>query len=220
MFFAPLWLGLLNVMGSKFLVALLAIIFSGVWLTVEAADAPGKSAYALCAACHGQQAEGNQAMGSPRLAGQPAWYLKSQLLAYRAGLRGVKPNDAFGAQMRPMAMQLANDAAIDQVVSYIVSLKPTASAATVQGDKSKGQVHYAVCVACHGTKGEGNQTMNSPPLVGQSDWYLVTQLKNFRSGIRGSDPKDVTGMQMAPMAKVLPNDQAILDVVAYIQTLK
>ena len=30
-----------------------------------------------------------------------------------------------------------------------------------------------------------------------SDWYLVTQLKNFKQGVRGAHPKDMYGPQMA-----------------------
>ena len=53
-----------------------------------------------------------------------------------------------------------------------------------------------------------------------SDWYLVTQLKNFKHGIRGTHPEDGYGPQMALMAAILPDDQAIDDLVTYINTLK
>jgi cytochrome c oxidase subunit 2 len=51
-----------------------------------------------------------------------------------------------------------------------------------------------------------------------SDWYLVTQLKNFKQGIRGAHPKDPYGPQMVSMAAILPDDQAAKDLVAYINT--
>ena len=53
-----------------------------------------------------------------------------------------------------------------------------------------------------------------------SDWYLVTQLKNFKQGIRGAHPNDLYGPQMASMAAMLGDDQAINDLVAYINTLR
>ena len=34
--------------------------------------------------------------------------------------------------------------------------------------------------------GQGAQATNAPRLKGMSDWYLVTQLKNFHQGIRGA----------------------------------
>ncbi len=66
-----------------------------------AADAAaGKGSYLVCAACHGQNGEGNQALNAPRLAGQEGWYIKRQLAAYNAGMRGTKPGDIYGMQMR------------------------------------------------------------------------------------------------------------------------
>ena len=86
------------------------------------------------------------------------------------------------------------------------------------GDSTKGKAYYTTCAACHGAKGEGNKALNSPSLAGQEDWYIVRQLKNFKEGIRGSNPKDIYGMQMRPMAMTLINDQAMKDVAAYIMT--
>ena len=88
------------------------------------------------------------------------------------------------------------------------------------GDPAKGKALYGTCIACHGMSGEGQKNLNAPALAGQSEWYLERQLKNYKTGVRGSDPKDTYGMQMRPMAMILPNDQAIADVSAYIATFK
>jgi cytochrome c oxidase subunit II len=88
------------------------------------------------------------------------------------------------------------------------------------GDPEKGKTLYATCGACHGANAEGMEALNAPRLAGQEAWYLTRQLQNFKAGIRGANPKDTYGMQMAPMAQTLPNDQAVEDVVAYIGTLK
>ncbi len=61
--------------------------------------------------------------------------------------------------------------------------------------------------------------MNAPSLHNQSDWYLIAQIHKFREGIRGTDALDVSGITMRPQALALPNEQAITDVVAYIETL-
>jgi cytochrome c oxidase subunit 2 len=89
-----------------------------------------------------------------------------------------------------------------------------------QGDPVKGEVIYATCAACHGQHGEGLQATNSPRLSGLRKSYLVSQLQKFRSGLRGTIPEDVYGTQMASMAKILPDEQSLLDVVAYIGTLQ
>jgi len=62
--------------------------------------------------------------------------------------------------------------------------------------------------------------MNAPRQAGLNDWYLVTQLKNFRSGSRGAHSDDAYGMQMNMMAAILNSDESINDVVAYINTLE
>jgi cytochrome c oxidase subunit 2 len=87
------------------------------------------------------------------------------------------------------------------------------------GDAARGEQLYAVCSTCHGPKAEGMQEMNAPALAGREAWYIARQLENFRSGARGTDPTDVFGAQMAPMAKVLADKQAIEDVAAYLSSL-
>lgn len=89
----------------------------------------------------------------------------------------------------------------------------------VAQDAERGKTLYATCGACHGPNGEGMEALNAPALAGQESWYTIRQLQNFKSGVRGSNPKDIYGMQMAPMAQTLPDDQAIADVAAYIQSL-
>ena len=87
------------------------------------------------------------------------------------------------------------------------------------GNAAKGKAAYAVCLACHGADGMGNKDLNSPKIAGLSSWYLERQLKNFKAGIRGADPKDKYGMQMRPMALTLPDDQAIADMAAYVASM-
>jgi len=48
---------------------------------------------------------------------------------------------------------------------------------------------------------------------------LVTQLKNFKQGVRGTHPKDLYGRQMTLMA-ALADDQATDDLVAYIDSFR
>ncbi len=99
----------------------------------------------------------------------------------------------------------------------LVSLYSATSLAA--GDAAKGKTLYATCGACHGQNAEGMEALNAPKLAGQEEWYLIRQLENFKAGIRGANPKDTYGMQMAPMAQTLPNDQAMEDVAAYIKSL-
>ena len=87
------------------------------------------------------------------------------------------------------------------------------------GDPLIGQATYPVCATCHGSQGEGIVALNSPKLSGQESWYLETQLRNFKNGVRGAHEDDVYGKQMAPMAAVLADEAAIRNMAAYISTL-
>ena len=87
------------------------------------------------------------------------------------------------------------------------------------GDPLIGQATYPVCATCHGSQGEGIVALNSPKLSGQESWYLETQLRNFKNGVRGAHEDDVYGQQMAPMAAVLADEAAIRNMAAYISTL-
>jgi cytochrome c oxidase subunit 2 len=180
--------------------------------------AAGKPLYAVCAACHGVQAEGNPALHAPKLSGQGDWYLQRQLKNYKQGARGTHDKDVFGKMMAPMAATLADDAAIGNVSAYIKTLPDNRAPATVKGNANNGRKRYASCGICHGPDGRGVQQMNAPALKGMSDWYLVTQLKNFKQGVRGAHPQDMYGPQMALMAAILHDDQAVDDLVAYINT--
>jgi len=182
--------------------------------------AAGKAAYLVCAACHGPNGEGNVALNAPRLAGQEPWYLSRQLAAYRAGHRGTAAGDIFGMQMRPMAMITADPAVQANLIEYIGTFPAVPAEITIAGDPTAGQAGYAVCMACHGAKGEGIEALGGPRLAGQNDWYLVRQIKNYQNGKRGYDAADTYGQQMKPMASLLSTDKAINDVVAYINTLR
>jgi cytochrome c oxidase subunit 2 len=88
------------------------------------------------------------------------------------------------------------------------------------GDVERGKTLFAVCATCHGDRAEGMQEMNAPALAGREEWYLKRQLQNFKSGARGTDSNDIYGLQMAPMAQLLQDEQAIADVAAYLASLK
>ena len=92
--------------------------------------------------------------------------------------------------------------------------------ALAAGDVERGRTWYAICATCHGENGEGMQEMNGPALAGREEWYLIRQIQNFKDGVRGTNPGDIYGLQMAPMAQVLPDRQAIEDVAAYLASLE
>ena len=91
--------------------------------TVKGDATAGKASYMICQTCHGPKGGGNRALNSPKLTGLQDWYIVRQLKNFKAGIRGTKSGDLFGMQMRPMAMTLANDEAINNVAAYIATFK-------------------------------------------------------------------------------------------------
>jgi cytochrome c oxidase subunit 2 len=179
----------------------------------------GKALFAPCIACHGQNAEGNAVLNAPLLAGQEDWYLRRQLNYFKTAIRGADERDTFGLQMRPMAMILATDQAVEDVIAYINTLPPAYAPSTLDGDPQKGQTLYRLCATCHGQNAEGNAAYQAPRLAPQHDWYLLTQMKHFKASIRGKAPNDALGMQMQAVAMTLADEQAMKHVIAYIKTL-
>lgn len=180
----------------------------------------GAAQYGICATCHGQQGEGIVAMNAPKIAGQSAWYLKRQIMNYKRGLRGTDPGDTFGQQMTGMVATLADEQAVDNVVAHIMTFPDAPAAATIDGgDVAAGAGEYRICAYCHGKDGMGVQALNAPRVAGMSDWYLERQLRNFKDDVRGSHPQDYYGFQMGLMGQSIFDEQAMKDLVAYINTL-
>jgi len=183
------------------------------------ADSTGRALYGSCETCHGASGEGDLRVDAPAIAGMPAWYVSSQLQRFQAGLRGKHPDDREGLRMRAMLLQMLTKAEIDLVASHVAALPPAAKREpALGGDPKVGAVPFQICAACHGQKGEGNQQMNAPPLAGMEDWYVARQLRKFQTGVRGRNPEDVIGMQMAGMAMAVPADD-VDDVAAYVHGL-
>ncbi|HLU06229.1 MAG TPA: c-type cytochrome [Woeseiaceae bacterium] len=186
-----------------------------------AGDAPviPPDEFVYCTVCHGAQMKGNRSIEAPRLSGMDAGYIERQLHAFKQGWRGTHENDKAGMEMRPMAAIL-KDREIAAAARYVNSVSSEPPPATVEGDAARGEVLYATCAACHGPNAEGIKELGSPALSGLNDWYLVTQLLNFRDSTRGGHPHDTYGAQMRAAASVLPDDAAVQDVVSYIATLQ
>jgi cytochrome c oxidase subunit 2 len=114
---------------------------------------------------------------------------------------------------------LPDEAAIRNLAAYVETLPGHEPQTTVTGDAKRGRRLYTTCASCHGRQGEGIWALNAPRLAEMSDWYLVRQLQNFRERVRGAHRADFYGWQMATVSDMLKDDEAIQDVVAYINTL-
>lgn len=124
-----------------------------------------------CAACHGSDARG--ARGFPNLTdgtwqwgGRPDQVLHSIL-------------EGRNAVMAPMGSVLGSDQAIAEVAVYVQSLSgqrvdPALAAA--------GRNRFAICAACHGPEGRGNEMLGAPDLT-DGVWLYGGDFESIRHAI-------------------------------------
>ena len=180
----------------------------------------GQEVFETCVPCHNADGSGNPTVGAPNIAGMKAWYVERELDKFRTGVRGTDFSDVEGMRMRPMALSLTSEEDVKAVAHYVETLPVVRHGSSFPGDPKAGEALYATCGSCHGDNGDGNKDLGAPRIAGVDDWYLATELRKFRSGVRGTNPKDREGRLMRPMARTLPDEDAIRNVVAYAETLK
>lgn len=202
---------------NRFLYAIMLVVLSCSLSAQELAPAP--DAAVQCTVCHGAQLMGNPNTGAPRLSGLSDWYIKKQINAFKKGWRGQHPDDHSGAEMYPTAVSL-DEASLEGVLAFIKLVDKPKLPTTIEGDAQRGSTIYLQCSACHGAAGKGNKLLGAPNLTALNDWYLLKQLKHFKSGIRGADSDDPSILSMLSAAQMLEDEQAMKDVIAYITQLQ
>ena len=155
------------------------------------------NSYFPCSSCHGNNGWGSPAIHAPAIAGLSKNYILRQLVHYRDGKRGSHPDDTYGRQMALMAQNLT-DEEIQKLSTFISEMAPRPQIGNTY--TSEHTAAYQMCAVCHGSNGEGNEALNSPRISGQDALYLSTQLRHFRSGVRGTD---AIGRQMRASATEL-----------------
>ncbi|HEY0939756.1 MAG TPA: c-type cytochrome [Steroidobacter sp.] len=177
----------------------------------------GGTLFAQCAACHGSKGEGNATLNAPAIAGQDAVYIERQLRHFRNRRRGADEADVPGIQMQAAAAALADDTAISKVASHVAGLPKTVVANPASGNLRNGTtLYHGKCGACHGGQAEGNAALKAPRLAGLDAEYMKRQFAQFRDGVRGTDPQDTPGRQMAMMAKTVATGRDLDDIIAFI----
>ncbi|MCY4565451.1 MAG: c-type cytochrome [Gammaproteobacteria bacterium] len=153
------------------------------------------SLYFACGACHGRNGEGNEAFDAPAIAGMDPVHFSTQLRNFRSGVRGRSLEDLYGRQMGLIAAVL-EDQDIPRLAAYVANLPREKPLRTMPVPEADAESLYAPCAACHGANGEGVDAVGGPPLAWLDDWYLLRQLRNYRSGTRGADSRNRPGVQM------------------------
>jgi len=76
---------------------------------------------AKCGACHGGQAQGNEAFSAPKLQGLSRQYLNRQMENFVSGIRGTDKQDKFGRQMAMMAKTTSGQELKD--IMYFIAIQ-------------------------------------------------------------------------------------------------
>jgi cytochrome c553 len=168
----------------------------------------------VCSACH--TADGNSTNPIyPSLAGQHPEYIAKQLTEFRSGAR-------MNATMAPNAAKLSDDD-IQNLAAYFSAQQPKPKQAKDAALAAEGMKIYKggnqgsgvpACASCHGPAGAGIP-VQFPRLAGQHAKYVLSQLKNFRSGDRANDG----GKMMQVIARKM-TDQEMKAVAEYISGLR
>jgi cytochrome c553 len=82
--------------------------------------ARGRAAAVQCAGCHGDRGQGDPAKLVPSIAGQPAVYLRNQLLLFKADKRS--PGDEAVVKMKA-ALKAVSDETLSDLAAYYASLR-------------------------------------------------------------------------------------------------
>ena len=80
----------------------------------------GRAASAVCASCHGPEGQGDAPKLVPAIAGQPAGYIRNQLLLFKTDKRS--PGDPALTQLKSVLRAIPDETLAD-VAAYYSSLK-------------------------------------------------------------------------------------------------
>jgi len=179
--------------ASRFapLAALLALGLSAAAVHADETDVftqryAHRLAVGTCGICHGAQGNSTQPK-FPRLAGQNANYLVTQLKAFRDQARGDP--DAI-SYMWGMAREL-DDKTISALAAYYATQKPVPVRRRDLALIARGKEIYEhgiesagvpACNACHGPDAHG--LADFPRLASQHAQYVLKQLASFQSNMR------------------------------------
>lgn len=217
-------------MNTQPLAGVLFSLLSLFALTATAADLEkGKDINGTCAACHGEQGSGGKKGEYPRIAGQHAAYLESQLRNFRSRTRvnipmfpytqerelsdeDIRDVSAYLAQIQlsnKMPTYTGNEDALTRLqMAEKVMIIPRAEGDITQG----GATFQAKCATCHGPKAQGKSRI--PMLVGQYTSYLKRQVDLYLKGDRPHDEDGTVGE-----LNTLTQEQ-IRDVLAYLTSIQ
>lgn len=169
----------------------------------------GKEINSTCAGCHGEAGQGGSRGEYPRLAGQSAKFIATQLKAFRARTRVNIPMYPY-TQERELPDEDIGDIAVylssielptkwpvfkdsDDALTRLTLTERVMIIPRVAGNLGNGETIYQKkCAICHARNGMGRGMF--PMLVGQYTSYLKRQMDKYSKGERPHDDLNVGGI--------------------------
>lgn len=160
----------------KALLAIVGALLAGGAIAQNAP--PASERFAACLACHGESGVSALAL-TPSLAGQPSFYVITQLFLFREGRR-------ISEAMNTVAKGMS-DADLRAFSDLVGRLPPPPSEPASGADPQRfargaALAHRFRCASCHGADYAGGQQV--PRLARQREDYLNKTLSEFRAGTR------------------------------------
>lgn len=167
-----------------------------------------------CLTCHSTI----EMQRGPLLQGLEAWYMEEQLEAFKEGSRGGDPKDKNGLLMHSAVKDLP-DEDLKFAANWFANQPRPEIKSVIKGDTTKGKELYkTACFSCH-EHPMGKFFSRSPDLYKTEDWYMMTQLRAYKAGWRGVDPRDSHGIKMKAAIEPYSIKQ-MQDIVAYLATFQ
>ncbi|MCM8541828.1 MAG: cytochrome c [Lentisphaeraceae bacterium] len=181
---------------------------------VEKLEKPLQVIVNHCKTCHSTQ----EMQRGPLLEGLELWYMEESTEAFRAGIRGTHPKDPQGLLMYAAVKDLPEDEVM-QAIEWFAGQERPEIKAYIKGDVEKGaEIYKTRCFSCH-EHTMGKFFSRSPDLYKLEDWYVLSQLRSFKKGWRGSSTEDNHGANMM-VAVADMEDSQFKDVAAFLATFQ
>ena len=148
--------------------ALGGLMLAGTALAQSGDREAGRKVAGMCRTCHGLDGYA-QIPIAPHIGGEPESYLARQLAAFKDGSREH--------EMMTVVSRGLSETQIADVAAWYASHAVTATVGASSGPEPEQ------CTACHGSNGI-SVAEDAPNLAGETNIYIETQLKAFRSGKR------------------------------------
>lgn len=148
-----------------------------------------------CAQCHASDARGTR--GFPNLTDHDWLYGGSPETIQTTITKGRN------GMMPPMAAMVGSDEEVSNLAHYVLSL----SGSQHDADKAiAGKEKFAVCAACHGPEGKGNQALGAPNLAdniwlhGAGEAAIVSRIKEGKMNQMPAQENRLTPAQIKVLA--------------------